>query len=101
MIILETMILSIGLFVNSVLIINISIHPILWSTINTFIGCFLFGNFLYLTFETFLIAEDVEADGKIYYRRTVRLGLWETFHNKPNGKIIHNKLRLKLCQAQV
>ena len=62
MIILETIILSIGLCINLALILNIIVRPVLWSTINTFIGCLLFGNFLYLTFETFLIAEDVDAD---------------------------------------
>ena len=31
------------------------------------------------------------SGGKIYYCRPVRLGLWETFHNKPGGKIFHNK----------
>ena len=27
------------------------------------------------------------AGRKIYYCRLVRLGLWETFHNKPCGKV--------------
>ena len=32
------------------------------------------------------------AKRKIYYCRLVRLGLWETFHNKLSGNIIHRRL---------
>ena len=34
----------------------------------------------------------VVAGGKIYYCRLVRLGLWETFHNKLSGNIIPRRL---------
>ena len=34
----------------------------------------------------------MDAGGKIYYCRLVRLGLWETFHNRLCGNIIPRRL---------
>ena len=36
---------------------------------------------------------------KIYYCRLVRLGLWEPIHNKPCGKIFHDKFCRKPCKT--
>ena len=50
----EKIILVFGIYVNFHLVLNILIRPILWSTTNTFIGCLLTSNLLYLSFQALL-----------------------------------------------
>ena len=56
-IILEKFFFICGLIINFQLILNLLIRPVLWSTTNTFIGCILASNLLYLTFQSLLTEE--------------------------------------------
>ena len=58
--IFEKLILLFGVSVNFFLFSKLIIRPVLWSTINTFLGCLLFINFLYLLVQIFLIGEGSE-----------------------------------------
>ena len=56
-IILEKFSFIIGLIINFQLILNLLVRPVFWSTTNTFIGCILTSNFIYLTFQSLLTEE--------------------------------------------
>ena len=55
--ILEKIIYLCGLIINFQLILNLLVRPVLWSTTNTFIGCILTTNLIYLTFQSLLTEE--------------------------------------------
>ena len=55
--ILEKFSFIIGLIINFQLILNLLVRPVFWSTTNTFIGCILTSNFIYLTFQSLLTEE--------------------------------------------
>ena len=52
--ILEKMILVFGAYANFLLVSNLLIRPVLWSTNNIFLGCFLSINFFYLIIQIFI-----------------------------------------------
>ena len=51
---LDNFVFVFGVIVNLILILNILIRPVLWSTTNTFICCLLASNLFYLAFQTVL-----------------------------------------------
>ena len=55
--ILEKLIFLCGLIINFQLILNLLVRPVLWSTTNTFIGCILTSNLIYLNFQSLLIED--------------------------------------------
>ena len=52
--ILEKLIYVFGAYANFHLVFNLLIRPALWSTNNTFLGCFLSINFFYLIIQIFI-----------------------------------------------
>ena len=55
--IVETIIWVFGISVNFFLILKLLIRPILWSTTNTFLGCFLSLNFFHLLVQILLVGK--------------------------------------------
>ena len=56
-----------GIFVNFFLMTKLLIRPVLWSTTNTFLGCFLVINGVYLILQLLLIGQDVNnAESEIF-----------------------------------
>ena len=57
---LDKLLLICGIFLNFYLLASLSLRPALWSTNNTFIGCILASNILYLNLQIiFQIDDDV------------------------------------------
>ena len=56
----EIFFLLIGISANFLLIFNLVIRPVLWSTTNTFLGCLLCINFLYILVELCILIDTNE-----------------------------------------
>ena len=61
----EIVFLIIGRSANFLLIFNLAIRPVLWSTTNTFLGCLLSINFLYILVEICILGNIIEPNEQV------------------------------------